>query len=245
MEENGPDPRRPSSLECVNCGAVASGSYCPACGASQLRRYPPFPVFLRAAVAEFLSWDRRLLRTLWALIWPPGRMTRECLEGRGAQYILPVRLYFWSAAIAYGVHSLIGPDQRATLWVLAEELFEWRGDASVWLVLVLSMPLCAAFLRVLFRDRVFTEHLVFSLHVQSVGFMALTAETLWWASTGLQPGGRLTVSFFGGCAMFYVIVAVLEVYRPSLEDGVLKAIGLMILYLGSLVLIGRLLGGQF
>jgi len=43
---------------------------------------------------SFLSFDTRILRTLWPLIRRPGMLTVEFLAGRRARYVHPFKLYF-------------------------------------------------------------------------------------------------------------------------------------------------------
>ena len=83
-----PDPPR-----CHNCGASVPGRYCGNCGQ---RLEPPVHSlwhFLTVAMEDVTHADSRLWRTLWALLFKPGFLTREFLDGRRASYLPPVRLY--------------------------------------------------------------------------------------------------------------------------------------------------------
>jgi hypothetical protein len=81
------------SARCDNCGAAVSGSYCAACGQ---RLEPPVHSlwhFATVATEDLTHADSRLWRTLGALLFHPGYLTREFLAGRRARYLPPVRLY--------------------------------------------------------------------------------------------------------------------------------------------------------
>jgi hypothetical protein len=82
-----------ASAWCDNCGAAVTGRYCTACGQ---RLEPPLHSlwhFIQAATEDLTHADSRLWRTLGALLFRPGYLTREFLAGRRARYLPPVRLY--------------------------------------------------------------------------------------------------------------------------------------------------------
>jgi Protein of unknown function (DUF3667) len=83
----------PAAPRCDNCGAAVAGRYCAACGQ---RREPPLHSlwhFTQVAAEDLTHADSRLWRTLGALLFRPGYLTREFLAGRRARYLPPVRLY--------------------------------------------------------------------------------------------------------------------------------------------------------
>jgi hypothetical protein len=91
---------------CDNCGASVTGRYCGNCG----QRFEP-PVhslghFLTVAMEDVTHADSRLWRTLWALLFKPGFLTREFLTGRRARYLPPVRLYLVLSVVFFLCASL-------------------------------------------------------------------------------------------------------------------------------------------
>jgi Protein of unknown function (DUF3667) len=82
-----------AGARCDNCGAAVSGRYCAACG--QRREAPVHSLwhFSEVAIEDLTHADSRLWRTLGALLFRPGYLTREFLDGRRARYLPPVRLY--------------------------------------------------------------------------------------------------------------------------------------------------------
>jgi hypothetical protein len=86
-----------------------TGRYCAACGQ---RLEPPVHSlwhFTRVATEDLTHADSRLWRTLETLLFRPGHLTREFLDGRRARYLPPVRLYLvisvvfflWASATHY------------------------------------------------------------------------------------------------------------------------------------------------
>lgn len=101
----------PSTAVCANCGASLAGKYCSQCG----QRHDGHPVhhfwhFVSEATEDLTHADSRLWQTLFALLFRPGFLTREFLEGRRARYLPPVRLYLVVSVIFFliaGLHSRI------------------------------------------------------------------------------------------------------------------------------------------
>lgn len=105
MQEASPEPVAESPT-CLNCGEKLLGEFCWRCGQEAADFHRP----LRSLAADFLdnvlNLDSKLLRTIGPLLFKPGRLTREYLEGRRASYVKPPRLYLITALIAFGVLAL-------------------------------------------------------------------------------------------------------------------------------------------
>lgn len=97
-----PLPAASSATQCANCGAPLTGKYCSACG----QRHHDHPVhdvghFVREATEDLTHADSRLWQTLTALLFRPGFLTREFLDGRRARYLPPLRLYLVISVIFF------------------------------------------------------------------------------------------------------------------------------------------------
>jgi hypothetical protein len=78
---------------CRNCNAAVTGEYCAACGQETQLKLPTARVFMREATGRYFSLDGRMWRTLAALLFRPGFLTREYFAGRRRRYIRPARLF--------------------------------------------------------------------------------------------------------------------------------------------------------
>lgn len=86
---------------CPNCSAELSGPYCAECGQLQLDLDRPFREIGAEAMEAFLSFDTRIVRTLWPLVSRPGFLTLEFMAGRRARYVHPFKLYFAICVILF------------------------------------------------------------------------------------------------------------------------------------------------
>lgn len=92
---------------CANCDALLAGPYCSECG--QRHQHEPvhhFWHFVSEAAEDLTHADSRLWQTLFALLFRPGFLTREFLEGRRVRYLPPVRLYLVVSVIFFIVVGL-------------------------------------------------------------------------------------------------------------------------------------------
>ena len=96
-----------SAVRCENCGGPVQGRYCGNCGQ---RLEPPVHSlwhFTKVATEDLTHADSRLWRTLAALLFKPGHLTREFLRGRRASYLPPVRLYL-VLSVAFFLYAALG-----------------------------------------------------------------------------------------------------------------------------------------
>jgi hypothetical protein len=89
----GARPAAAGTSRCENCGAPLTGKYCSACGQHHFDHpVHDFGHFVSEAFEDLTHADSRLWRTLIALLFRPGFLTREFLDGRRVRYLPPVRL---------------------------------------------------------------------------------------------------------------------------------------------------------
>ena len=93
----------PATHLCANCGTPAPDAYCPACGQGTRERLPTFRQFMREATGRYIAYDGKFWKTLGALLFRPGFLTREYLAGRRRRYIGPARLFLVSSLVLFAV----------------------------------------------------------------------------------------------------------------------------------------------
>lgn len=92
---------------CRNCGALAGDAYCPRCGQETTAALPSARQFLKDAAGRYVALDGRLWRTLFALFFRPGFLTREYLDGRRRRYIRPARLFLVLSIVMFATIRLV------------------------------------------------------------------------------------------------------------------------------------------
>ena len=92
-----------SGTVCDNCGAVVEARYCGACGQKLEAPVHSLWHFTQLATEDLTHADSRLWRTLAALLFRPGFLTREFLHGRRARYLPPLRLYLVLSVVFFVV----------------------------------------------------------------------------------------------------------------------------------------------
>lgn len=88
--------------ECKNCGHPLdmSDKFCPNCSQANSTKKLTLKDFFDEFFSNIISYDSKLLRTLTALLWYPGRITKDYINGKRVSYTNPFR-FLLSLAIIY------------------------------------------------------------------------------------------------------------------------------------------------
>lgn len=96
--------------ECTNCGTALIGEYCHACGQ---KRFEESDRRLGHLLSQFIEsatdLDNRVWRSLRALLFQPGLLSREYFLGRRSRWIAPISL-FLAVNVVYFLAPLHGGD---------------------------------------------------------------------------------------------------------------------------------------
>ena len=95
---------------CSNCGTTLGGEFCHACGQKRFvesdRRLGHL---LRQFVGSLTDLDGRVWRTVRALLFQPGLLSREYFDGRRTRWLSPVSL-FLAVSVIYFLAPIRGGD---------------------------------------------------------------------------------------------------------------------------------------
>lgn len=102
----------PVATDCPNCGAAVSGNFCHACGQETVLHPPSTREFVHEFIGHYVALEGKLWKSLGLLLFRPGRLTLEYINGRRVRYIQPLRLYLtlsviFFALLQYGAHDRI------------------------------------------------------------------------------------------------------------------------------------------
>jgi hypothetical protein len=101
---------RAGSPACLNCGTSLEGPFCHYCGQPDRNFLRFFPALLREFLSEALELDSRFARTMKPLLFLPGRLTRDYLDGRRFRYTPPLRLYLFSSIVFFLLAAFLSTD---------------------------------------------------------------------------------------------------------------------------------------
>jgi hypothetical protein len=85
--------------KCKNCGTVYDGNFCPQCGQGAAEKRLGWKAVGVDILGGFMNISSGFLHTLIRLFYYPGRMIRDFIRGKRANYFRPFQLLFVLAAI--------------------------------------------------------------------------------------------------------------------------------------------------
>mgnify|MGYP001583758405 CR=1 FL=1 len=82
-------------LECLNCGQPMNGheNFCSFCGQKNTTKKLSFTVFINNLFSGFFSYDSRFWRTFIPLLFKPGKVSKEYIQGKRVKFVNPFQLY--------------------------------------------------------------------------------------------------------------------------------------------------------
>jgi len=92
---------------CMNCGMDLQGPFCHFCGQPDKNFMRFFPVLMRELLEDFLDFDSRFMRTIKPLLFKPGKLTRDYLDGKRFRYVPPLRLYIFSSITFFFLAAIL------------------------------------------------------------------------------------------------------------------------------------------
>jgi hypothetical protein len=100
--------------ECPNCGhpLQLSDRYCPSCSQANSTKHLTMKDFFDEFFADLVNFDTRLVRTLYTLLWKPGRISKDFIAGKRMSYVNPFRLLLSLAIIYFLMLSFTGDFDR-------------------------------------------------------------------------------------------------------------------------------------
>ena len=96
---------------CLNCGTPLVGSHCHACG-QRGHQHRTLAAFFHDLLHGVLHFEGKVWRTLPLLVWDPGKLTREYIDGRRASYVSPIALFLFVIFLFFAVFSALGSTEK-------------------------------------------------------------------------------------------------------------------------------------
>ncbi len=118
---------------CLNCGATLSGPYCHECG-QQAHVHRTLSAFFHDFLHGVLHFEGKIWRTLPLLVWRPGELTRNYIDGQRARFVSPVALFLFCVFVTFAAISLSGaiggPNSAAARAAVAEEVSDAKANIA-------------------------------------------------------------------------------------------------------------------
>ena len=221
--------------ECQNCRTPLSGDYCGNCGQRNVDLERPIWTLLAEVIRDTFEVDGRAWLTVKTLFRHPGRLTSEFLAGRRRKYTPPLRLYLVTSIsffvlVAWMAQSgvLLDPGQDPKVHAAVQAQF--LSDDLPRLMFVL-LPVFALLLKAMYFRRLYFDHLIFSIHLHTAGYVVLALmlplEDVANESVGLMIAQFVLLAYF----IAYFVTAVYRVYASSWWVAGLKSVAVLFGYL--------------
>ena len=98
---------------CLNCATPLIGPHCHSCG-QRGHQHKTLGAFFHDLLHGVLHFEGKIWRTLPMLVWRPGQLTREYIDGRRASYVSPIALFLFVIFLLFAVFSALGGAEALT-----------------------------------------------------------------------------------------------------------------------------------
>jgi len=99
---------------CENCGTELRGHFCSNCGQAAIDYRRSFRHVIVDVLDSFLNWDSKFVRTIGLLLWRPGWLTNQFVDGRRVRFLHPLRLYLLVSIVFFLSAKLIPVSDATT-----------------------------------------------------------------------------------------------------------------------------------
>jgi hypothetical protein len=219
---------------CSNCQSSLDGEYCSTCGQQDLDLEKPIWCLVGTVISETFEVDGRAASTVRTLFLHPGILTAEFLAGRRVAYSPPLRLYLVFSVVFFLLIAWF-----ASSGLLREPGSDLTFDAAVQArflsddlptLMFLLLPIFAMLMKIAYRKRLYFDHLIFSLHLHCVAYVALAIMLPLEAVTTrhfilLLVQGIVFLSFLA-----HFMVAVHRVYRAGWLADMVRSALVLVMY---------------
>ncbi|MCU4175653.1 DUF3667 domain-containing protein [Carboxylicivirga sp. N1Y90] len=101
------EEKQSTTIVCKNCETIFDGTYCPQCGQHIKELERPIRFMFVDFMGTVVSFDTRLIKTLVAILFKPGKLTQDFLDGKRARYMPPFRFYVFISFVMFLLVSTI------------------------------------------------------------------------------------------------------------------------------------------
>lgn len=96
--------------ECQNCGYTVEKAYCSQCGQHNVETRQSFINLATHIVEDITHYDGNFWKSIKYLLFRPGKLTIEYLQGHRMRYVPPVKLYIFISFVCFFIMALMAPE---------------------------------------------------------------------------------------------------------------------------------------
>lgn len=104
----------PAGVCCANCGTPLRGAFCHGCGQTA-HVHRSLLHLVEETLHGLLHFETKAWRTVPALLWKPGRLTRDYIEGKRARYVSPLALFLFMVFLMFFTFALTGSGVQTSI----------------------------------------------------------------------------------------------------------------------------------
>lgn len=93
---------------CLNCGAFVQGKYCQDCGQANIEPKETFLGMVQHFFEDITHFDSKFFSSLKYLLFRPGFLSKQYVEGKRTKYLHPVRMYVFTSAAFFLLFFALG-----------------------------------------------------------------------------------------------------------------------------------------
>ena len=92
---------------CLNCGGTVIGRFCHVCGQENIVPKESFGSLVIHFFSDITHFDGKFFQSIKYLLFRPGFLSKEFVNGRRASHLNPVRMYVFTSAIFFLIFFMI------------------------------------------------------------------------------------------------------------------------------------------
>jgi hypothetical protein len=251
---------------CRNCGAELVRAYCAECGQKAGPPNPSFRHLWHELSEELFHLDGKIVESVRLLLFKPGFLTREYVDGRRARYVTPLRLYLIFSVVYFGVLAIMPADAgrrssfnieitqsaNETAAELETELqkagFANQDEAKrstneavlhrIPQAMFVLVPFFALLVAIVtWGSGVnYPQHLYFALHVHAAWYAVSALAQVAWLVPNVRMGDTLR-GIGVAYVVIYFVMAMKRVYRKTVLGALWRAAVIGPIYLLTIVMV--------
>jgi len=236
-------------LKCANCNTELHGKFCSNCGQKKFSTHDlTISKFVLNFFEDFFKFDSNVFRTIKCLLFKPGVLSNEYMQGRIASYVKPLKLFVFTCVVVFFLGQYVSKEdytfpvtdfnffdakiEKLTVEKnISREAFIEKFNANYlsklpfyFLIVVVVSTLVQALIFIR-QKKVIAAHLIFSLHFYTAILIFSLMESLFD-----RLGDFSHYFFFSILPLVYLFFAIKTFYHKNNLTAIIPTVFLYTVY---------------